>query len=131
MTNDDIDNLTGEALAAAVAVEVMGWVVHHRDTSNWVQSAQRNKHYEKVEAIVADFRPDRDWVAAGMVLDKIHESSRSFYIQSSFSLARTMQYVARIIGGSDEWSACAMTGPMAICRAALKCVRAGKGTVAK
>lgn len=118
MTNDEIDNLTGEALAAAVAVEVMAW---HQCIDCWWDAD------EKIASGTAKFRPDRDWSAAGMVVEKMIATSDEFELDHSPRADGEKSWRASFtIYGKLAYCAFAPTAPTVICRAALKCVRAKK-----
>lgn len=119
---DTPDTLTGPALAGTVAIEVMGWAVHHRNTAYYVQADKRDKLCEKVEAMIDQFRPDRDWAAAGMVEDEIER--RGLKIE----YADILREITDPGGDAEGWWELAHAAPEQRCRAALKCVRAGKET---
>ena len=117
MSTTDPDELKGEALAAAVAVEVMGW--EQRDATHWYEASQ-DRFVTRCE--IRRWRPDRDANQAMKVLNSFGEG----YVWE-LERAKEGWWVELILKG---WHyASAKTPPeettpcVVICRTAIKAMR--------
>ena len=127
------EKLEGEALAAAVAVEVMGW---HKATGQLVWWDDRgatpygvSDHPESYRTRGCHYRPHRDWnqameAAAGVCRKLDCSIAVSMYVNCDNDLI----YTAEISHPDGRWGpvSSSMSGPTTVSRATLKTVRAAK-----
>ena len=116
----DIEQLTGSALAAAVAVKVMGW---RRLGVAWLNGPHADHH----AASVIDFRPDLNIAQAWEVVEKMKAEGFSLdleYLSNGTSYAG-FQWPCDDPETDDHYeNALAKSVPEAICLAALAAMRA-------
>lgn len=116
---DDIDALTGHELAAAVAVEVMGWK-RFRCGPSIIAFIQQNGEHICVGNDLCDWRPHSDRNDAHRVLERCEELETA---RRTYALVcESMKFDFRFCTG---WALLTID-PAIICRAALRAVREAK-----
>ena len=124
MGMDDVDNLEGQALADAVAVEVMGWRLAD-DRHYWLPD----------EVLRGDWHPESSWSDFGAMVDRVASPSgpgMDIYLELGTE-EPYCEFAARrgdkdFHGGEVVGDAIGTCPCIAFCRAALKAVRARRGT---
>jgi hypothetical protein len=110
------DEMSDEEIDELVAVEVMGWVKHHRNTAHWMKAGDDLVGY-RVQAVVGEWRPSREIAAAWRVVEHLEPRHSLRGFGHNRYLFESGGYVASF------WtfeSVAARTAPRAICLAALQ-----------
>lgn len=113
-------------LDATVAMNVMGWLPHIRNTAHWTDAESVNATDYRVRGIVDEWSPSTDIKDAWEVVERMMQLGRAVDIARNGTINEPL----------DDWEVCfprgehpaltmasAVTAPLAICLAALKCVQ--------
>src|SRR5262245_49929072 len=113
-------------LVRAVAIEVMGWTITHSERSPtvWWYSKPKGSVHEH------EWHPDTDIADAWIVIERMRELGYYGWVDWFERDDEHKDFYALFgkLKGADneEWTSMEKTAPLAICRAALAVVRAGK-----
>ena len=118
----------GREMDELIAIEVMGWRKHFRNTAWWVPAELENESIQSPCQIMGmtceehRFAPSTDILAAWEVMEKITEKHWKFKLRR-LPGKDYMAYFQNLLRFPIECeSAPSGTAPLAICRAALKVV---------
>lgn len=104
-------------LSELVAVRVMGWAVHCRNTAHYVLASEQNDTYRAPQAMVSEFRPDTSIADAILVADRF----------TDYEIAKGGESYTVTISGF--LTATEKTKELAICLAALRACGVSEGEI--